>query len=167
MVNPEKHKRKVKTEELIQDLDINIINILNDNPEGVIKELSVNNKELERIYKRMLAKEGSVLGSSECKKLLNYTFRTGYTLESIKENYNAIKLPVDVIDNIKDLTYEALDIFKKIQELQNKNIDNPKYLGLSSIISVEMVNSNSNKPIDYYFSEDFENLIRLKTGSNF
>ena len=160
MVNPEKHKRKAKPEELIQDLDINIINVLNDNPEGVVEELTINNAELNRIYNKMVANEGSVLGFSECKKLINYTFRTGYTLETIKENYNAIKLPVDVIDNIKILSYEALDIFKKIQELQNINLNK---LGLENVIGYELANNSSISVEDV---EDYINLIRLKINMN-
>ena len=161
MVNPEKHRRKAKTEDLIQDLDINILNILNENPEGVIKELSVNNKEIERIYNKMVANEGSVLASTECKKLINYTFRTDYTLETIKENYNAIKLPVEVIDEIKDLCYEALDIFKKIQELQNINLNK---LGLEAVIGYELAN---NSAISSEAVEDYERLIRLRTDFRF
>ena len=52
MVNPEKHKRKATVESSIQDLNINIIKILNDNPEGVLKELTVNNKEIEMLYNK-------------------------------------------------------------------------------------------------------------------
>lgn len=60
------------------------------------------------------------------------------------------------------LCYEALDIIEKIRILQNENIDNPKYLGFSSVASSEMVNNaNDNKPLEYYFSEEFEDLIRL------
>jgi len=157
MVNPHKHKRKAKPEELIQDLDINIINVLNTNPEGVITELTVNNKEIRRIYNKMVANEGSVLGFSECKKLINYIFRTGYSLETIKENYNAIKLPVDVIDNVKVLSYEALDIFEQIQELQNINLNK---LGLRNVIGYEVANSNSSISVDDV--ETYENLLRLR-----
>ena len=157
MVNPDKHKRKAKPEELIQDLDINIINVLNTNPEGVITELTVNNKEIRRIYNKMVANEGSVLGFSECKKLINYIFRTGYSLETIKENYNVIKLPVDVIDNVKVLSYEALDIFEQIQELQNINLDR---LGLRNVIGYEVANGNSSISVDDV--EAYENLLRLR-----
>ena len=162
MVNPNKYKRKASAEELIQDLDINIINVLNDNPEGVINELTVNNNEIGRIYNKMVANEGSILGSSECKKLINYTFRTGYSLETIKENYNAIKLPVDVIDNVKVLCYEALDIFHKIQELQNINLDK---LGLENVIGYEVANSNFSMSAEDV--EGYENLIRLRIDFNF
>ena len=162
MVNPHKHKRKASAEELIQDLDINIINVLNDNPEGVINELTVNNNEIGRIYNKMVANEGSILGSSECKKLINYIFRTGYSLETIKENYNAIKLPVDVIDNVKVLCYEALDIFHKIQELQNINLDK---LGLENVIGYEVANSNFSMSAEDV--EGYENLIRLRIDFNF
>ena len=165
MVNAEKHKAKqeVASEEEIQDLEINIIEILNSNPDGVIKELEVNNKELERFYNLMQSKDnGTFLGSKHCRDILHYSFRTEFSLEAIKINYHAIKLDVAVIDNIKNLCYEALDIIEKIRVLQNKNIDNPKYLGFSSVASSEMVNNaNENRPLEYYFSEEFENLIRL------
>lgn len=163
MVNAEKHKKKFKkaSEEDLQDLDINLIDVLNKNPEGVIKELTVNNAELNRIYKKMLAKEGSVLASTECRKLINYIFRTDYSLEAIKLNYNAIKLEAEVIDNVLALCYEALDIFHKIQELQQANINDSKYFGLDSVIAVELVN-NPERPIEYYSSAEFLNLINLE-----
>lgn len=164
MVNAEKHKakRKVASEEEIQDLEINIIEVLNSNPDGVIKELTVNNAELEKFYNLMLSKEGSVLGSKQCRQILNYSFRTEFSLEAIKVNYHAIKLEADVIDNIKNLCYEALEVIEKIRILQNENIDNPKFYGFSSVASSEMVNNaNEDKPLEYYFSEEFENLIRL------
>ena len=149
-------------EEEIQDLELNIIDVLNNNVEGVIKELTVNNKELERFYNLMLSKEGSVLGSKHCRLILNYSFRTEFSLEAIKINYHAIKLEADVIDNIKNLCYEALDIIEKIRELQNRNIDKPEFLGFSSVASSEMINNKEeNKPLEYYFSEEFEDLIRL------
>ena len=161
MVNAKKHKaKKVASEDMLQELDLNIIKILNENPEGVIKELTVNNAELNRLYKKMLAKEGSVLASSECKVILNYIFRTDYSLESIKLNYHTIKLEAEVIDSIKTLCYEALDIFQKIQELQQTNLNDSKYLGLDSVIAVEM--ANNNKPIEYYSSDEFLELINLK-----
>ena len=164
MVNAEKHKakRKVASEEEIQDLEINIIDVLNKNPEGVIEELTVNNAELEKFYNLMQSKEGSVLGSKQCRQILNYSFRTEFSLEAIKVNYHAIKLEADVIDNIKNLCYEALEVIEKIRILQNANIDNPKYFGFPSVASSEMVNNaDENKPLEYYFSEEFENLIRL------
>lgn len=164
MVNAEKHKakRKVASEEEIQDLEINIIEVLNSNPDGVIKELTVNNAELEKFYNLMQSKEGSVLGSKQCRQILNYSFRTEFSLEAIKINYHAIKLEADVIDNIKNLCYEALEVIEKIRILQNENIDNPKFYGFSSVASSEMVNNaNEDKPLEYYFSEEFENLIRL------
>lgn len=167
LVNAEKHKRRkesseVMLEEEIQDLEINIIDVLNKNPEGVIKELSVNNKELERFYNLMQSKEGSFLGSKQCKQILNYSFRTEFSLEAIKLNYHAVKLEAEVIDNVLALCYEALEIIEKIRILQNENIDNPKFLGFSSVASSEMVNNaNDNKPLEYYFSEEFEDLIRL------
>ena len=163
LVNAEKHKakRKVASEDLLQELDYNIIKILNENPEGVIKELTVNNNELERLYNKMQLKEGSVLASSECSTILNYIFRTDYSLEAIKLNYHAIKLEASVIDSVKNLCYEALDIFQKIQELQQVNLNDSKYLGLDSVIAVEMLN-NPEKPIEYYSSEEFLELINLK-----
>lgn len=164
MVNAEKHKakRKVASEEEIQDLEINIIEVLNSNPDGVIKELTVNNAELEKFYNLMQSKEGSVLGSKQCRQILNYSFRTEFSLEAIKVNYHAIKLEADVIDNIKNLCYEALEVIEKIRILQNENIDNPKFYGFSSVASSEMINNaNEDKPLEYYFSEEFENLIRL------
>lgn len=142
-------------------MDLNIIEILNTNPDGVIEELSTNNNELNRIYNKMLVKEGSVLASSECKSILNYIFRTDYSLEAIKLNYNAIKLEASVIEDVLALCYEALDIFQKLQELQQKNLHNTKYLGLDSVIAVELVN-NPDKPIEYYSSEEFLNLIHLR-----
>ena len=142
-------------------MDLNIIEILNTNPDGVITELSTNNNELNRIYNKMLVKEGSVLASSECKSILNYIFRTDYSLEAIKLNYNAIKLEASVIEDVLALCYEALDIFQKLQELQQKNLHNTKYLGLDSVIAVELVN-NPDKPLDYYSSEEFLNLIHLR-----
>lgn len=162
MVNADKHKKKFEkaSEEVLQELDLNIIQILNNNPEAVIKELTVNNAEINRIYKKMLAKEGSVLASSECKSILNYIFRTDYSLESIKLNYHAIKLDSTIIDSIKNLCYEALDIFQKIQKLQQYNLNDSKFLGLDSVIAVEM--ANSNKPIEYYSSEEYLNLINLE-----
>ena len=161
MVNAEKHKRKLASEEDLLELDLNIIEVLNSNPDGVITELTVNNNELEKLYNRMLAKEGSVLASSECKSILNYIFRTDYSLEAIKLNYNAIKLDSSVIDNVLSLCYEALDVFQKIQGLQQKNLHNTKYLGIDSVIAVEVVN-NPDKPLDYYSSEEFLNLINLE-----
>ena len=167
MVNADKHKKRkasseVMLEEEVQDLEINIIDVLNKNPEGVIKELTVNNAELERFYNLMLSKEGSFLGSKQCRQILNYSFRTEFSLEAIKLNYHAIKLEADVIDSVLALCYEALDVIQKIRELQNRNIDNPKYLGFSSVASAEMVNNaDENKPLEYYFSEEFEDLIRL------
>ena len=168
MVNAQKHKRKKASfeamlEEEVQDLELNIIDVLNKNPEGVIKELEVNNAELEKLYNTMQSKEGSVILSKQCESILNYSFRTEFSLEAIKLNYHAIKLEADVIDNIKNLCYEALDVIEKIRILQNKNIDKPEFLGFSSVISSEMVNNGSenNKPIEYYFSEEFEDLIRL------
>ena len=155
MVNPNKH-RKIK--EQIQDLDINVIEIFNSNPEGVIKELSVNNAELKRLYNKMVAKEGSVLGSSEADKLLKYIFRTDYSLETIKLNYNAIKLESEVIDNVINLCYEALDVFQQIKELQQANLSK---LGLDYIINFEIANSNNAKPVEYYSSDEFLNLINL------
>lgn len=135
---------------------------LNNNVEGVIKELTVNNNELERFYNLMLSKEGSVLGSKYCKLILNYSFRTEFSLEAIKINYHAIKLEADVIDNVKNLCYEALELIQMIRELQNRNIDNPEFLGFSSIASSEMINNKEeNKPLEYYFSKEFEDLIRL------
>lgn len=164
MVNAEKHKRKTSfnMEEEIQDLEINIIEVLNSNPDGVIKELTVNNNELERFYNLMLSKEGSVLGSKHCRLILNYSFRTEFSLEAIKINYHAIKLEADVIDNVKNLCYEALELIQKIRELQNRNIDKPEFLGFSSVASSEMINNKEeNKPLEYYFSKEFEDLIRL------
>lgn len=167
MVNANKHKRKnssseVMLEEELQDLELNLIDVLNKNPEEVIKELTVNNAELERFYNLMLVKEGSFLGSKQCRQILSYSFRTEFSLETIKLNYNAVKLESNVIDNVLALCYEALDVIQKIRELQNKNIDNPKYLGFSSVASAEMVNNaDENKPLEYYFSEEFEDLIRL------
>ena len=161
MVNAKKHKRKLSKEELLQDLDINIIKILNDNPEAVVKELTVNNAELNRFYNKMLAKEGSVLGSKQCKQILNYIFRTDYSLEAIKLNYHAIKLEASVIDNVLNLCYEALDIFHKIQELQNINLNK---LGLENVIGYEVANSNSSIVEDV---EGYENLIRLRTEFRF
>lgn len=160
LVNAEKHKRKLATEEDLQELDYNIIKILNENPEGVIKELTVNNNELEKLYKKMQLKEGSVLASSECKVILNYIFRTDYSLEAIKLNYHAIKLEAEVIDTVKNLCYEALDIFQKLQELQQTNLNDSKYLGLDSVIAVEL--ANNDKPLEYYSSEEYLNLINLK-----
>ena len=58
---------------------------------------------------------------------MNYIFRTDYSLEAIKLNYNVIKLDSSVIDNVLTLCYEALEIFHKIQELQQKNLHNSKY----------------------------------------
>ena len=162
MVNAKKHKakRQLTQEELLQDLDINLIDVLNSNPDGVIKELTVNNNELNRIYNKMLAKEGSVLASTECRKIINYIFRTDYSLETIKLNYNAIKLEADVIDTVLNLCYEALDIFQKIQELQQANIHDSKYLSLDSVKAMEMLN-NPDKPLEYYSSEEYLNLINL------
>ena len=167
MLNADKHKRKnssseVMLEEEVQELELNIIDVLNKNPEGVIKELTVNNAELERFYNLMLSKEGSFLGSKQCRQILNYSFRTEFSLEAIKINYHAIKLEPDVISEVKTLCSEALDIIQKIRILQNENIDNPEFLGFSSVASAEIVNNAAeNKPIDYYFSKEFEDLIRL------
>ena len=159
MVNAKKHKaKKYALEKDLQELDLNLIDVLNTNPEGVIKELTVNNAELERLYNKMLAKEGSVLASTECSKIINYIFRTDYSLETIKLNYNVIKLDSSVIDKVLNLCYEALDIFQKIQELQQINIIK---LGLENVISIEMA-SNPDKPLDYYSSEEYLNLINLK-----
>ena len=111
LVNAKKHKaKKYASEEDLQELDLNLIDVLNNNPEGVIKELTVNNAELNRIYKKMLAKEGSVLASTECRKLISYIFRTDYSLETIKLNYNAIKLDSSVIEDVLNLCYEAFII---------------------------------------------------------
>lgn len=162
MVNVEKHKaKKYSLEEGLQDLDLNLIDVLNKNPEGVIKELSVNNNELKRLYKKMLAKEGSVLASSECKVILNYIFRTDYSLEAIKLNYHAIKLEAEVIDTVKNLCYEALDIFQKLQELQQTNLNDSKFFGLDSVIASEML-KNPERPLEYYSSEEYLNLINLE-----
>lgn len=163
MVNAEKHKakRQVAQEELLQDLDLNLIEVLNSNPDGVIKELTVNNAELEKLYNKMLSKEGSFLASSECKKIINYIFRTDYSLEAIKLNYNAVKLDSSVIEDVLNLCYEALDLFQKIQKLQQKNINDSKYFGLDSVIASEML-ANPDKPLDYYSSEEYLNLINLE-----
>ena len=161
MVNPDKHKRKLASEEDLLELDLNIIDVLNKNPEGVIEELTVNNNQLNRLYNKMLHKEGSVLASSECKVILNYIFRTNYSLESIKLNYHAIKLEASVIDNVLALCYEALDVFQKLQKLQQTNLNDSKYLGLDSVIASEML-ANPDKPLEYYSSEEYLNLINLK-----
>ena len=160
LVNAKKHKRKLALEKELQDLDINVIDVLNTNPDGVIKELTVNNAEIKRIYNKMLANEGSVLASTECSKLMKYIFRTDYSLETIQLNYNAIKLNSSVIEEVLNLCYEALDIFQKIQELQQKNLHNSKYLGLDSVIASEML-ANPDKPLEYYSSEEYLNLINL------
>ena len=167
MVNANKHKKRtssseVMLEEEIQDLEINIIDVLNKNPEGVIKELEFNNAELEKFYNLMQSKEGSFLGSKQCRQILSYSFRTDFSLEAIKLNYHAIKLEPEVISEVKTLCSEALDIIEKIRILQNENIDNPKFFGFSSVISSEMVNnSKEDVSMDYYFSEEFEDLLRL------
>jgi len=168
LVNADKHKRKkdsseVMLEEEVQDLELNVIDVLNKNPEGVIKELEVNNAELEKLYNTMQSKEGSVILSKQCNDILKYSFRTDFSLEAIKLNYHAIKLEPDVISEVKTLCSEALAIIEKIRVLQNKNIDRPEFLGFSSVISSEIVTngSDNNKPMEYYFSEEFEDLIRL------
>ena len=160
LVNAKKHKRKLATEKKLQDLDLNVIDVLNNNPDGVIKELEVNNAELKRIYNKMLANEGSVLASSECKKLISYVFRTDYSLETIQLNYNAVKLDSSVIDNVLALCHETLDIFQKIQELQQVNLNDSNYYGLNSVVAVEM--ANNDKPLEYYSSAEFLNLIYLE-----
>ena len=157
MVNAEKHKRKNSLEEKLQDLDINVIDVLNNNPEGVIKELTVNNAEIKRIYNKMLANEGSVLASNECRKLINYIFRTDYSLETIQLNYNAVKLDSSVIEDVINLCYEALDIFQKIQQLQQANLND---VFLDNIVAVDMAN-NPERPVEYYSSEEYLNLINL------
>ena len=50
--------------------------------------------------------------------------------------------------------------FQKIQKLQQYNLNDSKFLGLDSVIAVEM--ANSNKPIEYYSSEEYLNLINLE-----
>ena len=159
MVNAEKHKakRQVAQEELRQDLDLNLIEVLNSNPDGVIKELTVNNAELEKLYNKMLSKEGSFLASSECRKIINYIFRTDYSLEAIKLNYNAVKLDSSVIEEVLNLCYEALDIFQKIQQLQQANLND---VVLDNIVAVDMAN-NPERPVEYYSSEEYLNLINL------
>lgn len=167
MVNAEKHKKirrslEAKLEKEVQDLELNLIEVLNSNPEEVIEELTVNNSEVRKFYNLMLSKEGAVLGSQQCNSILNYSFRTEFTLATIKLNYNVIKLDSDVIDNIKSLCYEALDVIQNIRELQNNNIDNYNNDGLSSIVASEVNNIVvNNVPIEYYSSKEFEDLIRL------
>lgn len=162
MVNPNKHKNNYDFEELLQELELTVIDLLNKNPEGIVEELSVNNKNLEKIYSDLLASDGSYISYSNCLDILQYIFRTDFTSETIKSNYHGIKLDVELIDSIKMLCYEALDVFHRIQQLQNKNIDKDSFLGLESVIGYEMANNTANKPIEFYFSEEFENIIRLR-----
>lgn len=158
MVDAKKHKAK---QELIQDLEVNVIEVINSNPNAVLKELSVNLNEFKHLLKVMKSKEGSVIDSIQCKLIIDYAFKMEFILETINLNYHAFKLDADIISEVKKLASDILETIQELKKLQNNNIDNGKYLGLESVIAVELANNSVNKPVEYYFSEEFENLLRI------
>ena len=165
MVNAEKNKAKAKEyapEELVRDLELNIIKVLNDNPAEVIKELQYNNNEFTKLYDKMTSKAGSVIASSECKKILNYSFRLDFTKETITNNYHGLKLSSDVIADIKAECENGLTIIEDIRKLQNSNIDNPKYMGISSVLATEMLNNPDGNIADVFNNKELEDILRLK-----
>ena len=165
MVNAEKHRAKVNggyaPEEKVRDLELGIIKVLNDNPEEVIKELKYNNNEFSKLYDKMTSKEGSVIASTECKKILDYSFRLDFTNETITNNYHGLKLASDVIADIKYECERGLAIIEDIRELQNKNIDDPKYYGMASVLATEMLNYKADNIADIFTDKELEDILRL------
>lgn len=159
LVNPEKHKQKLK--ESYEDLTLNIINVINNNTEGVIKELSFNMNEFKRLYNKIRTNEGSILSFNESKKVVDYIFRVNIIEKAIEVNYHAIKLNQDIISEIKNYCTDMIYIYHEIKLLQNKNLNKNNYEGLNSLIHFEL-NNNPELDSDFIFSNEFERIVRLE-----
>ena len=159
MVNPDKHKKNLK--ESYEDLTLNILQVINNDTEGVIKELSFNLNEFKRLYSKIMNNEGSILSFNESKKVVDYIFRVNIIEEAIELNYHAIKLNQDTISEIKHYCTDMINIYHEIKILQNKNLNKNNFEGLNSLIHFEL-NNNPVLDSDYIFSDEFERIVRLE-----
>lgn len=159
MVNPEKHKKNLKGS--YEDLTLNIIHIINNNTEGVIKELSFNLNEFKRLYDKLIINEGSILSFNESKKVVDYAFRINIIEEAIEVNYHSIKLNQDIISEIKHYCIDLIDVYEEIKLIQNRNLDKNNFEGLNNLIHFEL-NNNPNMASGFVFSDEFERIVRLQ-----
>lgn len=140
MVNPDKHKKK-NLKESYEDLTINILNVINNDSKGAIRELSFNLNEFERLYDKIRNNEGSILSFNESEKVVKYIFRVKIIKEAIELNYNAIKLNQDIILELKNYCTDLIRVYEKIKLLQNRNLDKNNFEGLNNLIHFELNNN--------------------------
>lgn len=166
MVNANKHKQKQYfiSEQQIQDIEIQAINELNNGYDEMIRTIESNNGFYNKHKKSLFeSTNGSYLPLKACKVILLEKTKLMLWLDIIETNYHALKLNDEQISIVKSKIMNQLDIIDEIKILQNRNIDDG-FMGFASIISSELVNNmDSNYPMDYYLSKEFEDIMRLKT----
>ena len=161
MVNAEKHKQKEYLSEMeLQDMELKLIDTINKHPSNFIEFLDNNYKELETIYNKLNVKaSGNCLTSDTCQIVLNLVYMSDFTLEMINfYSYASFKVDIEIINTIKSKCTDNIELFNKIRDRQNKNLDNKTWGGLASMRFTEA----GRNPKPFYFTQEYEDLIRLK-----
>lgn len=144
-------------EDVLQKAEIKVINDINQSPNQTIEGFKIILHELQGYYNKIKAKRGKVLKLEICQRIREMVMMTDFTLDTINSYYHALQIDSETISEIKKLCMDIMELFKKIQERQNKNIDNKRFGGLDSVRWTEALDN----PNEQYFKEDYERIIRL------